>query len=118
MSVTFYLVNQVGEGEYANADYDRDALDVNMASTNARFVLEALGLTGEDMSGQLPADDMSGRVLVALGVAPEDEGVPAHALTPRVWDFGRRPGYLQDHLAQLAELARAARAHGYHVAWY
>ncbi|MDN5894442.1 MAG: hypothetical protein L0H93_10495 [Nocardioides sp.] len=120
---------------------------VNLSNTNARFVLDNLGLGAvEELFGGLPAEQFLGRVLTALAVAPTDEGVPAHdtdgvlveepmeALLEAIvaaptnaapvpdaaarWiECGRRPGYLQDVVERLHEVAQWAIDHGRDVLW-
>ncbi len=127
MSVTFSAFNTatdsfVGEG-------------VNFANGNALTVLDALGVVaqpGEEvwdvLAGELPVRDFQGRVLVALGVLPVDEGTPDVVLTQAekeaggdlltllanatVVSCGRRPGYLQERIGELRGLAEQAVAAG------
>lgn len=113
MSVTFY-------GYIAETETIIESGDVNMANANAAFVLDSLGLPTDDLSGGLPADDFLGRVLMALAVAPQDEGVPAYDDTrpggPQWTECGRREGYLQDQLEALRELTEQCPP-GAEVAW-
>jgi len=109
----------------------RDDPEVNVSNANARLLLEALGLPFEDGSGSLDADDFLGRVLTALAVAPEDAGVPVHQMVPgestifgpvveggaTFIDCGRRPGYLQERLLQLEEVATHSLLAGRKVSW-
>lgn len=110
-----------------------DAIDaghpgVNMANDNARVVFDLLGLPlgGEDWSGEVAADDLLGRALLALAVAPADEGMPAYEVAPagadgqrgaRMVDCGRSEGYSQDRLVQIAQVARWASQMGRTVTW-
>lgn len=110
MSVTFY-------GYIAQTETIIESGDVNMANANAAFVLDSLGLPTDDLSGGLPADDFLGRVLMALAIAPEDEGRPGYQVAERLFDCGRRPGYLQDQLGALRELAEQCTPLGAEVAW-
>jgi hypothetical protein len=90
-----------------------DMLNVN--DGNAAVLLDALGLDGE-LDGALPAAEFLGRVLVGLGLAPVDEGRPA--VTDSRWtDCGRRPGYVQDRLAELRTIAQRAADEGWEVSW-
>jgi hypothetical protein len=105
--------------------------EVNVSNSNARLLLEALGLPFVDGCGSLGADDFLGRVLTALAVAPQDAGVPAHRLVPgestifgpvveggaTFIDCGRSEGYLQERLLQLEEVATAALLAGREVSW-
>lgn len=105
---------------------EAEHLEVNMSNTNAAVVCGALGIDLEEWGwcGGLPAQDFLGRVLVALAISPADEGIPAHEIPfgvpgrpawtgeARFVDCGRAPGYLQERLGQLHELAQWAVAHG------
>lgn len=95
-----------------------EGLLVNVSNSNAAFLLQALGLpTSDELCGETTGEDFLGRVLLATGPNPADEGVPALNLDPRVIDMGRRPGYLQERLEQLADVAQAARTRGGEVVW-
>ena len=67
------------------------------------------------------AGEFEGRVLLALALAPVDAGMPAYDDSrtggPRWIVAGRRPGYLQEKLAGLAELARWCAERGRRVQW-
>lgn len=85
---------------------------VNLTNINAVGVLELLGYAhdGEvELCGSCGADEFEGRVLTALALAPVDAGVPAHETVggggATVVECGRRPGYNQDILERLRELA-------------
>ncbi|MFI9507206.1 hypothetical protein [Nocardia sp. NPDC052566] len=86
------------------------APEVDMCSDNARRVCEVLDVQVWDAE-PLPIADFLGRVLIALGVAPADEGMPAYELAPRWIEFGRRPGHLQAKLEELRDLAQWATGH-------
>ncbi len=96
---------------------------MNVSNINAIEILGALGLVDEwgvRMAGEVSADDMLGRVLVALGVAPKDEGRPASILPGKgmqVIDCGREPGYLQKRLRELRTLAEWCRERHLPVMW-
>ncbi|MDJ0465004.1 hypothetical protein [Streptomyces sp. H27-C3] len=70
-----------------------------------------------DACGELPAEDFRGRVLTALGLAPEDPGRPDIRLG-RTLLLGRPAGYLQRRLTELHALADWCAAHGRDVAWH
>ena len=96
---------------------------VNMSNSNAHNVCQALGIDLEpEWCGSMSADDFLGRVLLALAISPEDEGMPSYEL-PREpgrvrWiEAARRPGYLQERLGQLRELADWAVANEAIVMW-
>lgn len=112
MSVTFFA---------ADAQQATEGLEINMSNANAAFVLDALGFAEDvqagDLCGELPAQDFLGRVLTAFGLAPVDEGVPAHRVEANFIECGRRPGYLQERLVQLQELAEVACGHKSVIAW-
>ncbi|MDN5917331.1 MAG: hypothetical protein L0I76_19915 [Pseudonocardia sp.] len=75
---------------------------------------------GQDMRcGECGAEDMLGRVDLALALAPADPGMPWHGLNAAgtVIDCGRRPGYLQDRLHALREVAVFASERGRDVWW-
>jgi hypothetical protein len=98
-------------------------LEVNMSNGNAARVFDSLGISLEpDWCGELPASDFLGRVLVAQALSPVDEGMPAyeHLREPgqcHMIEAARRPGYLQERLGQLHELASWAIDHGVEVYW-
>ncbi|MEJ8654774.1 hypothetical protein WKI65_43750 [Streptomyces sp. MS1.AVA.3] len=70
-----------------------------------------------DAYGQLPAEDFRARVLTALGLAPQDPGLPDFELG-RTLIGGRLAGYLQRRLRDLYVLADWCAAHGRDVAWH
>lgn len=95
---------------------------VNISNDNARLILSLLGVVhdGEDLFGALPASDLLGRALIALAVAPVDEGVPAHEVPgpgARLVNCGRHPGYSEDRLRAIAEVAQWAITHDREVQW-
>lgn len=102
------------------------APEVNMANGNAIRVLDLVGITGDDAyCGSMSGEDLLGRVLVALALTPEDEGTDTYEAGPDEGHFqggthifcGRRPGYLQDRLEQLHDIATFAAAEGATVRW-
>lgn len=97
-----------------------DRPEVNMSNVNARFVFDALGIVGDDVyCGTMSGDELLGRVLVAEALAPEDEGIPVHEREARATfiDCGRAPGYLQERLAQVHDIAEHAACEGLQVGW-
>jgi hypothetical protein len=74
--------------------------------------------TVDCLDGECDSTDLLGRVDLALALSPVDAGVPWHALDARTTDCGRRPGWLQDRLTALREIAVYARARGRRVDWY
>jgi|LauGreDrversion2_3_1035106.scaffolds.fasta_scaffold01742_3 hypothetical protein len=132
-AVTDHDLSHIGNDECDTPDatihcfpvYDTDAdLSVNMSNTNAVRVLELLGFDSEDgvpYTGTCSTDDFEGRVTLARALTPSDSGIPVmttvHENGPTVVDFGRRPGYLQDRLNQLSDLAALARTHNSPISW-
>jgi hypothetical protein len=112
--------------------YDDPAPVVEATMVHAVAVLGALGypvpdnnpadaFACGDLSGVADAAEFAGRVAVALALAPADAGMPAYEDTrpggPRWHECGRRPGYLQEKLTELAELARWCAERGRRVQW-
>jgi hypothetical protein len=131
MSVTFTAPGLLA-GTDADGEWEPNELWVNMTNVNAVRVADALGFSlGEDgdLYGSMCATKFMGHVLVALALAPADEGMPSHELAPgdpgrpewsgqARWIVGeRRPGYLQDRLAALHALAEWAVANNVPVQW-
>lgn len=98
--------------------YEEEPPYVNVSNANAIRLLEVLGLpcTFDMLGDSEPADDFLGRVLMALAVNPADPGLPAIE-EGNVIDCGRRPGYLEDRLGQLRDVAAWAAAHRKVVMW-
>lgn len=104
-----------------------EAPQVNMANSNARSLLEVLGLCKdgdewEDVCcGSLEAEDFLGRVLMAEAVAPISPERPTYQETngrgPAIIMGGREEGYVQNRLASLREVAEFAQAQGRTVIW-
>lgn len=128
MSVTFDAATRrfcpEFDADLLTACPEAEDLAVNVSSSNALVLCAALGidLEAEGWCGSLPAQDFLGRILVALAVSPADEGIPSHEL-PREpgrvrWiECGRAPGYTQDRLGQLRELADWAIAHNAEISF-
>lgn len=97
-------------------------MTINMANRNAALVSDALGHLFDEFEwwGEMPASDFLGRVLMALAIAPDDEGMPAYEVPTGGAQFiegARRPGYLQDRLIELKALAEWAVANNVPVNW-
>lgn len=111
------LVCQNSGGAFCNIDYEGGSM--NISNGNAVTILEALGLESNFESGlfgTVPAEDFLGRVLMAIAIAPEDEGRPTfqdHSIT----FCGTEPGYLQTRLAKLHEIALWAVENKTEVSW-
>lgn len=117
---------------------------LDVCNINARLLLRALGLAADlgaddvhephpgdappppppeedtPLVGELPAEQMLGRVELALALAPADLGLPVRNLNAAgtVVDFGRAEGYLQDRLTDLREVTLYARARQRDVVWH
>lgn len=133
MSVTFSAEGLLS-GVDADGDWEPNPLDVNMSNVNAVRVAEALGFRLDpdhdgDLFGAMDPVKFQGHVLMALALAPADEGMPAHELAPgdpgrpawsgqcRWIEAGRPQGYLQDRLTELHALADWAVANHARVTW-
>jgi hypothetical protein len=106
---------------------DDAPVPVNVHNANAVVLLDALGYAPAehdasdpfdvpDLAGDAGAADFLGRVELALGLAPVDAGRPA-TQDARWLTGARRPGYLQDRLAELRNLALACQRSGARVTW-
>ncbi|SFO39502.1 hypothetical protein SAMN05216207_10513 [Pseudonocardia ammonioxydans] len=113
---------------------------LNVSRRHAMLLLRALGLVAElgaddvdepapaapppeqdtPLFGDLDAEQMLGRVELALALAPADAGVPARYLNTAgtQYDCGRSAGYLQDRLTVLREVALFARDQTRDVVWH
>jgi hypothetical protein len=98
-------------------------LEVNMNNRNAAFVAESLAISLDpDWNGDMDASDFQGRVVIALGIAPSDEGMPSyeHNRNPgncRIIEGSRPAGYLQDRLNDLHAIAVWATENDQLVWW-
>ncbi|ACV79074.1 hypothetical protein [Nakamurella multipartita] len=93
------------------------APSVQISASNARHLADVLGL-GTDI-WEVPAldpDALMGRVLLAQAISPVDVGVPP-AVAGQVIDCGRRAGWTEHRLAQVHQVAMAARRLGVRVIW-
>lgn len=133
MSVTFTASGLLA-GTDENGEWEPNPLEVNMSNVNALRVADTLGFVLDpyqdgDLCGSLIGEQFLGHVLVALALAPKDEGMPAHELAPGdpgrpAWSgearwvvAERREGYLQDRLLALRDLAQWAVDHHADVTW-
>lgn len=107
MSVTFHT-------EPFDGELSQEAPWVNMSNTNARLLLEVLGLDDmeDDLMGECEPDDFLGRVLLGAALSLFDEGSLAretvHPSGARIIHAGRPKGYVQERLADLHALAEWA----------
>lgn len=88
--------------------------EVNMSNSNARGVIERLGLEF-DYCGSIDPDDLLGRAMVA-NVGRDDSGVRDVA-DGNFIDCGLPAGYYADRMAQLVDVALYARDNGLMVQW-
>ncbi len=93
-----------------------DIPEINLSNSNARRILDALGLNSDDLSGSGTAEDFLGRCLIALALEPADAGVPP-VQDGNVIDCGRPAGYLQTRLTELHALAVWCAGQGRAVSW-
>jgi len=97
-----------------------DAPEVNMANTNAAFIIELLGIEF-DYCGSIPAAELLERITFGEVVGGGDAGTVAVEYRAEggatVIDCGRHAGYADERLAQLREVAEWAVAHGREVTW-
>jgi hypothetical protein len=96
--------------------------EVNMANANAAEVLDLVGITGDDVyAGSADAEDLLGKLLVAEALLAESPARPyqeqREAGRATLVDVGRRAGYLNERIEQLADLASWAAANGRRVVW-
>jgi len=122
VSITFYAAQESEHAEFGTIITMVDALDalsVNVSNSNAFALLDRLGIDA-DYCGSMAAEDFLGRAMVANvgrcdeGFAPTTERGQGGAT---MIDCGVRPGYFDDRMSSLAELASTAAARGFLVAW-
>lgn len=104
-------------GIYVEAVEARPSPAINASNVNARAILGTLGVLEEDLCGSMDADDFAGRVLLARALVADAGVAPTVHLGGRYVDCGRAPGYLDERLMQLAELAEFAVGTGRNVVW-
>jgi len=121
VSITFYAAQETedAEGRIINMVRSLSAFEVNVSNSNAFALLDRLGIEA-DYCGTMTAEDFLGRTMVA-NVGRFDDGI--ESTTERgqggatIIDCGLRPGYFEDRMSSLAELASAAATRGLLVAW-
>lgn len=83
-----------------------DAPEVNVSNTNAVTLLEALGLheVYGDLTGSLSGAEFAAKVMQARVLEPQSAGapMPTHGI---MVNCGSHPGYVQDRLESLQEVA-------------
>ncbi len=100
---------------------EQESPSVNVSERNAVLLLQALGYREpfecSPLAGAATVEEFRGRVLTALALARADDGAPWRETSPRFTDCGRRPGYLQDRLEELHELADWCIQHHREIQW-
>lgn len=98
-----------------------DRPSINLGNANARGLLELLGLPTDDLCGEISAQDLLGRILLAQALASGDVGRPSTRETTvggaTLVDCGRSEGYFDSRLRELAPLAEWAAEHDRLVIW-
>jgi hypothetical protein len=103
----------------AEADCSFCSAGINVSNTNAAQILERLGIEF-DYCGHFDPADLFGRAAVGnigrddSGIATTVEGGDGCAT---LIECGLRPGYFEDRLGRLAELAQDAIQRGMLVSW-
>ncbi len=101
MSVTFSI------GERVDTD-DPDSF-INLANRNAADLLAWLGLSTDDLLGQMPARQLASRCRRRLWPEQRNFDPPLpDEIAGRCHTFGRPAGYLRDRTADLLCLAERA----------
>ena len=110
MSVYFSTTHSNNPGDYSEGT-------TNVAYGWAMLVGEALGFTSfEDATfGSESLETFKGRVLLALAVAPEDEGLPVHTVDTVLGSARthRPAGYLQGKLRAILSVVEAGERQGH-----
>lgn len=73
--------------------------------------------TSVELAGTADAEDILGRVLVAMAITPDDDGIPAHS-EGRWHHAGRDAGDLQQRLGRIRALAEDCAARSLQIRWY
>lgn len=107
--------------DYVFAEPVNSEPEVQMSNVNATLILDVLGVNPEaDFSdrctGTLSAEDFLGRVLIAQGVNPSDEGTDS-IKTGIMVTFGRPEGYTDMKLSAMRELAEWSIVNGRDIVW-
>ena len=103
---------------------DPDAFEMNVSNANGAELLLALGLAPDTSADPMPINAFAGLVTAALRRrldrrSPELETVTDAAPGRATFIFcGRREGYIEDRLGELARLIQRSRAAGAtHFGW-
>lgn len=96
--------------------------EVNLANSNAAEVLGLLGYDGEELYiGSADGEDLLGRLLLLEALLDESPAKPYQERREvgraTLIDVGRRAGYVNERIAQLADLASWAAANDRKVIW-
>lgn len=101
---------------FAVPQYAEEAVEVNVSNINARYLLEMLGFSTDDLCGTAVGDDFLGRVLVAQGLSVGDPGVPV-TVEGNFVDCGRPVGYGDVQLDKFRMMADFAVKNGKNIQW-
>lgn len=94
---------------------DSRRFDVNVSNTNALAIHERLGLDTDPYADVCDPDAILAAAMLA-NIGRDDTGT--HTVTNgNVIDFGVRPGYYDDRMGQIADLATEAKRRGLLVGW-
>jgi hypothetical protein len=125
MGIQFYALDRAAAGDAMLPELGLDQ-QVDVSVGHIRLVFTALGLSAADPYNDDPnwvsAFDMLRRVERYLAAHPEkdpgtDDRIDWHPRRATVTYVGRRPGYLDDKLAELRALAVRCSERGWDVAW-
>ena len=102
---------------------DSDSYELNLSNSNALDLLEAIGLPVES-DGMVPIDSFSDQIAAAVR-AHLDQRTPAIPTIVdsqpgqmTIYHVGRRGGYIEERLGDLARLVQRARAvNATHIGW-
>lgn len=120
-----------------SVEFSAQSPDANFSNANGAEMLRRLGLDPEPC-GSVAAADLRGRIMLVQALAGGDPGRPtivtdrdggvtlvdANSPAPtaviergHIFDCGRRAGYFDERLIELAEIAQWAQDHGREVQW-
>jgi hypothetical protein len=87
-----------------------DMLDVNVANSNAREILELLGLPSDDLAGSVTSEELVERCIVARAFCENiavPESIVIGAKGAKIINMGRSADYLSVRISALETLALA-----------